>query len=246
MSDHLHSSQHSPTLNSSSYCFTSAKYSCTSCHRTFHQLKLSSLQVECPHCGSTAYEVPEDHLPEPQRATSMTRDDVTIEDETPNADSWEDISDEMEEERPVEGSSMNIEAAENNQNNAENTQMSPFVIIVRDNMVLLLVDPHALSAFGIDANSAGLQDYEAIIEAFLNNDPNKYGPPPAEEESIKKLEEVNYCGDNEKCVCCTVCQEEYKAEDKLVKLPCDHYYHKDCVVEWLSRHNACPMCRKAI
>jgi len=176
----------------------------------------------------------------------MTPDDVIIEDETPNGGSWEDIPDEMEEERPIEGSSMNTEPPQNPQNNMENTQMSPFVIIVRGNMMLLLVDPAALSSFGIDVNSAGLQDYEALLQAFLNNDPNKYGPAPAEEDAIKKLEEMSYCGGNEKCVFCTVCQEEYKAQEKLVRLPCDHYYHKDCVVEWLNRHNACPMCRKAI
>ena len=42
-----------------------------------------------------------------------------------------------------------------------------------------------------------------------------------------------------------VCQEEYTYEDAttLIKLPCKHLYHEDCIVPWLNTHNTWPGCR---
>jgi len=42
---------------------------------------------------------------------------------------------------------------------------------------------------------------------------------------------------------CTVCQEVYKSGDQAMKLPCNHLYHKDCILPWLESHNTCPTCR---
>jgi len=85
-----------------------------------------------------------------------------------------------------------------------------------------------------------------IIEEFLRNDPNRYGPPPASQETLDKLQETMYS--EGKCVNkeCTVCQEDYKDDDKVLHLPCNHNFHKSCVTEWLLRHDSCPICRKGI
>jgi len=42
---------------------------------------------------------------------------------------------------------------------------------------------------------------------------------------------------------CAVCQEVYKSGDQALKLPCNHLYHKDCIIPWLESHNTCPTCR---
>jgi len=44
---------------------------------------------------------------------------------------------------------------------------------------------------------------------------------------------------------CTICQEEYKEEEKLIELPCKHSFHEECLVPWLNMHNSCPTCRHA-
>lgn len=43
---------------------------------------------------------------------------------------------------------------------------------------------------------------------------------------------------------CNICLEEVKKEDSLVKLKCNHIYHKDCIKEWLTKQSTkCPNCR---
>ncbi|CAN4088763.1 unnamed protein product [Withania somnifera] len=42
---------------------------------------------------------------------------------------------------------------------------------------------------------------------------------------------------------CTICQEEYEAEDEMGKLDCGHFYHIRCIKHWLSQKNSCPVCK---
>ncbi|KAL9665284.1 hypothetical protein QQ045_020699 [Rhodiola kirilowii] len=44
---------------------------------------------------------------------------------------------------------------------------------------------------------------------------------------------------------CSICLCEYKAQDMLRSIPdCNHYFHSDCVDEWLKLNATCPVCRK--
>ncbi|KAL2934198.1 E3 ubiquitin-protein ligase MBR1 [Bienertia sinuspersici] len=42
---------------------------------------------------------------------------------------------------------------------------------------------------------------------------------------------------------CSICQEEYEAEEEVAKLECEHAYHLQCIEQWLVRKNACPVCK---
>jgi hypothetical protein len=42
---------------------------------------------------------------------------------------------------------------------------------------------------------------------------------------------------------CIICLENYKKGDKISILSCDHYYHTDCLNEWLNKKEECPLCR---
>lgn len=43
---------------------------------------------------------------------------------------------------------------------------------------------------------------------------------------------------------CAICKDEIVvAEEKVTRLPCKHYYHKECIVPWLGIRNTCPVCR---
>lgn len=45
---------------------------------------------------------------------------------------------------------------------------------------------------------------------------------------------------------CTICQEEYEADDEMGKLDCGHSFHTQCIKQWLGQKNACPVCKAAV
>ncbi|KAM9175066.1 RING finger protein 122 isoform 2-T2 [Mergus octosetaceus] len=43
---------------------------------------------------------------------------------------------------------------------------------------------------------------------------------------------------------CAVCLEDFKAKEELGVLPCQHAFHRKCLVKWLEVRCVCPMCNK--
>mmetsp|Transcript_11888 Transcript_11888/g.18237 ORF Transcript_11888/g.18237 Transcript_11888/m.18237 type:complete len:338 (-) Transcript_11888:118-1131(-) len=41
---------------------------------------------------------------------------------------------------------------------------------------------------------------------------------------------------------CTICLCEYENGDALVRLPCNHIYHEECITSWTDGHSKCPLC----
>ena len=43
---------------------------------------------------------------------------------------------------------------------------------------------------------------------------------------------------------CPICQQEYKPNRRVVRLPCQHMFCRDCVYKWLCTESSeCPICR---
>ena len=106
--------------------------------------------------------------------------------------------------------------------------------------------------------------FDALIHQLMQNDPNRYGPPPASKEVLTSLPEVTiseqtillrgtrhhgvdefgYQIDQSKTIIeCSVCKEELDVGDVAVDMPCSHLFHKQCILSWLEAHNNCPVCR---
>tara|TARA_B100001094_G_scaffold315390_1_gene355335 strand:+ start:1406 stop:1822 length:417 start_codon:yes stop_codon:yes gene_type:complete len=75
-----------------------------------------------------------------------------------------------------------------------------------------------------------------LNQRLINNSPT-YDPNIIEKKEIKYNHELHH--DKE----CTICLEEYQENDELYQLQCDHYYHKECINDWLLKHQTCPLCR---
>ncbi|TVT99381.1 hypothetical protein EJB05_55269, partial [Eragrostis curvula] len=45
---------------------------------------------------------------------------------------------------------------------------------------------------------------------------------------------------------CSICQEEFEANEEMGRLECGHSYHVYCIKKWLSQKNTCPVCKTAV
>jgi len=66
------------------------------------------------------------------------------------------------------------------------------------------------------------------------------------DEEFDKISEV--CKENVADKDCVICLESISKnqceEDSVVKLKCDHFFHRECIKEWLCKANVhCPVCR---
>lgn len=70
--------------------------------------------------------------------------------------------------------------------------------------------------------------------------------PPASERAISSLEEIDVeevRSKGEEVEPCAVCTEAYESAETVLKLPCQHVYHSECLLRWLRSHASCPTCR---
>ncbi|KAK1392454.1 E3 ubiquitin-protein like [Heracleum sosnowskyi] len=42
---------------------------------------------------------------------------------------------------------------------------------------------------------------------------------------------------------CCICQDEYSTGDEVGELECGHGFHAECIKQWLTRKNLCPICK---
>lgn len=86
---------------------------------------------------------------------------------------------------------------------------------------------------------------EQLIQQLAENDPNRYGTPPASKSAIEglpniKISEELLASDSSQCA---VCKDTFELGEEAKQMPCKHIYHSDCILPWLELHNSCPVCR---
>ncbi|XP_061174447.1 E3 ubiquitin-protein ligase RNF115-like [Saccostrea echinata] len=89
----------------------------------------------------------------------------------------------------------------------------------------------------------GVGGLDNIITQLLNQLEGS-GPAPAEKCKIDSLPTVKITQvqvDN--ILQCSICMEDFGLDEDAKKLPCEHHYHKVCIVTWLEMHGTCPVCR---
>ena len=61
-------------------------------------------------------------------------------------------------------------------------------------------------------------------------------------ENSKKIIDINETNEKE----CIICFSDYKSDDKLAELECNHIYHDSCITRWLQKDLSCPICRSQL
>lgn len=70
----------------------------------------------------------------------------------------------------------------------------------------------------------------------------------ASDAALKTLKMGCYsrCGSAEEEEQCAVCRMEFETGDDTATLPCSHFYHPDCINQWLKINKACPVCNHEV
>ncbi|GJN29975.1 hypothetical protein PR202_gb18246 [Eleusine coracana subsp. coracana] len=106
---------------------------------------------------------------------------------------------------------------------------------------------HALApGFSLADYFMGPAGLEQLIQQLAENDPNRYGTPPAAKSAVAALPDVTVSTDMMQAdggAQCAVCMDDFLLGASAKQLPCKHVFHKDCILPWLDLHSSCPVCR---
>jgi E3 ubiquitin-protein ligase RNF115/126 len=129
----------------------------------------------------------------------------------------------------------------------------------RDNSVLINAFNQALALQGsvldpddVQGDQGGSNNDDGLLEEYVvgaglslllqqmaENDPNRYGTPPAKKEVVEALPAIQI----EEAVSCSVCLDDLERGSQAKQMPCEHKFHSPCILPWLELHSSCPVCR---
>ncbi|KAF2762355.1 hypothetical protein EJ05DRAFT_473264 [Pseudovirgaria hyperparasitica] len=93
------------------------------------------------------------------------------------------------------------------------------------------------------------QELDRVISQLMEHNASGSAPGPASAAAIAALPKKEVSKDmlgSEGKAECSICMDEVNLGEQVTILPCNHWFHEQCVGAWLSEHDTCPHCRKGI
>jgi E3 ubiquitin-protein ligase RNF115/126 len=91
--------------------------------------------------------------------------------------------------------------------------------------------------------------FDQVLTQLMDQTQGSTAPPPASDEAInalpKKIVTADMMGNDGK-VECSICMDDCPIGTEVTALPCDHWFHDECIEKWLKTSDTCPHCRKPI
>jgi hypothetical protein len=94
-----------------------------------------------------------------------------------------------------------------------------------------------LSSIGLDIRPEIIEEKEnKLIISELNNNEMS-----SEFTLIKiRVKDIEYKNE------CIVCMDQINTNQTILRLTCGHYYHQNCIYQWLTKKSSCPQCRHSL
>ena len=123
-------------------------------------------------------------------------------------------------------------AKNENNNNSNNISISQN----QQNNNHFNISSFALSSTAINNFEIRPENPEIRSRVDIYNNSNILSQLP--ENKIEDLNKLNE--ENKRCI---ICLEEYNIGDITIVLPCFHFFHKSCMINWYKRKATCPLCK---
>lgn len=93
------------------------------------------------------------------------------------------------------------------------------------------------------------EEFDRVMTQFLEQNQGDTAPPPAPQNAIsrlpKKAVDQSMMGDDGNAEC-SICMDNVEVGMEVTMLPCNHWFHGQCIAAWLAQHGTCPHCRHSI
>ena len=221
-----------PSTNIIHSSFQTRKYWCHICKKEFSHILEENSDIKCYTCGKTFCELLENE--DTSNESHPIHFEPFVLNQSANTDNTNNTNN--------TSNANNINLNNNNRTNTTNSnnRRNIFEISNRrgtDRLFDLLTNYIIIQNDNIDN----------IINQIMINDTNKYGNPPAAKNAIEKLKKYKI---NEEKIkefgfenSCAVCKDEFNIGEECLSMPCNHYFHGNCLLPWLKERNSCPVCR---
>ena len=209
----------SSSSNSNIYTTSSTKkYWCHLCKKEFSKIYIENIEIQCTYCGNTFCEELQNEDPLSENHPSHFQ---------PYDSAYNNLNNNINRNNQID--LLNI--LHSNNNTRPRTTSSLLDMIIQY----------------VSSRNYYEENLENIINQIMMNDTNKYGNPPASKKSIEKLEKIIINDEKLKSFgienTCAVCKDEFIIGQECLLMPCQHHFHKDCLLPWLNERNSCPVCR---
>jgi len=98
-----------------------------------------------------------------------------------------------------------------------------------------------------DASSAACGTEADTETRATSKNESQSAPPQAASSATARKEAAEDMGEDTgetaEGEVCSVCLSAYDACDLLIRLPCEHLFHEQCISRWLQQDGSCPQCR---
>ncbi|KAG0045867.1 hypothetical protein BGZ83_008913 [Gryganskiella cystojenkinii] len=119
------------------------------------------------------------------------------------------------------------------------------------------VESHAFHNIASIATSpfSRTQDEEALALEDLDQEGHQHSSPKQKQQQRRQQQQPQQIENdqtqagnhnNRISTACPICLCDYEDLEELRHLPCDHFFHKECVDEWLKLKRTCPLCKRDI